>query len=103
MILLLQAFYSERDLHSALSTSEGNGASKKKKNSWRRLGRNCPGGEQSTSSGGEERAACANLRPSTRSYELTAYKMLSYRSHPVLGLLYRVMVLSILAAPFYSS
>lgn len=31
MILLLQAFYSERDLHSALSTSEGNGASKKKK------------------------------------------------------------------------
>lgn len=30
MILLLQAFYSERDLHSALSTSEGNGASKKK-------------------------------------------------------------------------
>lgn len=101
MILLLQAFYSERDLHSALSTSEGNGASKK--DSWRRLGRNCPGGEQSTSSGGEERAACANLRPSTRSYELTAYKMLSYRSHPVLGLLYRVMVLSILAAPFYSS
>lgn len=98
MILLLQAFYSERDLHSALSTSEGNGASKKK-NSWRRLGRNCPGGEQSTSSGGDERAACANLRPSTRSYELTASKMLSYRSHPVLG----VMVLSILAAPFYPS